>query len=76
MLWLGGGYVTVLVSSLNIGCCMDDAFKNKTSTKMWDVKINSPTFMDDISNMGDNLKKAREALGAIHGVLLDPKDGV
>ena len=55
---------------------MDDAFKNKTSTKMGDVKINSPTFMDDISNMCDNLKKAREAFGAIHVVLLDLKDGV
>ena len=55
---------------------MDGALKNKTSTKMWDVKINSPTFMDDISNMCDNLKKAREAFGAIHAVLLDPKDGV
>ena len=43
---------------------------------MGDVKINSPTFMDDISNMCDNLKKAKEALGAIHGALLDPKDGV
>ena len=58
-----------LVSSLNIGCGMDDAFKNKTSTNIGDVKINSPTFMDDISNMCDNLNKAREASGAIHGAL-------
>ena len=52
---------------------MDDAFKNKTSTKMWDVKINSPTFMDDISNMCDNLKKAREALGSHTWCALGPK---
>ena len=58
-----------LVSSLNIGCSIDEAFKNKMSTKIGDVKINSPTFMDDISNLCDDLEKARDASGAIQGAL-------
>ena len=58
-----------LVSSLNIGCSIDEAFKNKTSTKIGDVKINSPTFMDDISNLCDDLEKARDASKAIQGAL-------
>ena len=44
-----------LVSSLNIGCAMEDAFRGSTSTKIGEVEINCEILQDDIANLNDNV---------------------
>ena len=49
-----GSSGAALVSALNIGCAVEDAFKNQTSTTIGEVELNSEVFQDDIANLNDN----------------------
>ena len=61
-----GSAGAAIVSSLNIGCAVEDAFENKTSTKIGEVELNSEVFQDDIANLNDDTGKQREACKSIY----------
>ena len=61
-----GSSGAALVSALNIGCAVEDAFKNQTSTTIGEVELNSEVFQDDIANLNDNTSKQRQACENIH----------
>ena len=48
-----------LVSSLNLGCAIDNTFQNQASTKIGNLGLKSLCFQDDISKLNDNLNEAR-----------------
>ena len=64
-----GSSGAALVSSLNIGCAMEEAFKGQTSTKIGEVEINSEILQDDIANLNDNMGIARKACKNINQAL-------
>ena len=49
-----------LVSSLNIGCAVDKAFKYSYTSKVGYKRLNSLILQDDISKMNDEVKQARD----------------
>ena len=58
------------MSSLNIGCAIEDAFKGQISTKIGNIEINSEILQDDIANLNDdNVNKARAACKKINDAL-------
>ena len=61
-----GSAGAAIVSSLNIGCAVEDAFKDQTSTTIGDVELNSEVFQDDIANLNDDTGKQRQACKNIY----------
>ena len=61
-----GSSGAAIVSSLNIGCAVEDAFKEQTSTTIGEVEINSEVFQDDIANLNDDTSKQRQACKNIY----------
>ena len=57
------------MSSLNIGCAIEEAFRGQISTKIGNVEINSEIQQDDIANLNDNVSKARVACEKINDAL-------
>ena len=49
-----------VVSSLNMGCAIEDTFENTASTSIGNLNLNELCFQDDISKMNDNLEDARK----------------
>ena len=49
-----------LVSSLNLGCALEETFENNPSTAIGNLNLNALCFQDDISKMNDNLEDARK----------------
>ena len=58
-----------LVSSLNLGCAIEDSFKNTPSTTIGNLNLNALCFQDDISKMNDNLEDARKGCKLIDRTL-------
>ena len=57
---VGQGQVgAALVSSLNIGCAIEDTFENIPSSTVAEIPINSFIFQDDIGKLNDNINDAR-----------------
>ena len=54
-----------LVSSLNLGCAIEDTFENNPSTTIGNLNLNALCFQDDISKMNDNLEDARKGCKSI-----------
>ena len=54
-----GSFGAALVSSLNIGCAIEDTFKGKNSTRLGVMGLNSLILQDDISKMNDRVEDAR-----------------
>ena len=59
-----------LVSSLNLGCAIDDTFQNQASTKIGNLGLNSLCFQDDISKLNDDLNEARRGCSLINETLV------
>ena len=67
---VGQGQVgAALVSSLNIGCAIEDTFENIFSSQVADIPINSIIFQDDIGKLNDNLEDARSGSKLIDNTL-------
>ena len=58
-----------LVSSLNLGCAIEDTFENNPSTTIGNLNLNALCFQDDISKMNDNLEDARKGCKLIDRTL-------
>ena len=58
-----------LVSSLNLGCAIEDTFENEASTAIGNLNLNALCFQDDISKMNDNLEDARKGCKLIDETL-------
>ena len=56
-----------LVSSLNIGCGVQDAFRGRPTSSLGFLGLN--VLQDDISNMCDSLTQARDSCNKIDGML-------
>ena len=64
-----GQDAAALVSALNLGCDIDDIFKDDPSTKIGQVPLNSIIFQDDIGKMNDGTESARKGAEQIDNVL-------
>ena len=58
------------MSSLNLGCAIDDTFQNQASTKIGNLGLNSLCFQDDISKLNDDLNEARRGCSLINETLV------
>ena len=58
-----------LVSSLNLGCAIEDTFENNPSTTIGNLNLNALCFQDDISKINDNLEHARKGCKLIDRTL-------
>ena len=64
-----GQNAAALVSSMNIGCAMEDTFKGEFSTKIGEVGINTVIFQDDIGKLNNTTNDAREGANKIEETL-------
>ena len=64
-----GSFGAALVSSLNIGCAIEDTFKGKQSTRLGVLGLNSLILQDDISKMNDTVEEARNGCELIDETL-------
>ena len=64
-----GQNAAALVSSMNIGCAMKDTFRDKFSSKIGKVKLNTVIFQDDIGKFNDLLDDARSGTQQIDNTL-------
>ena len=54
-----GTFGAALVSTLNIGCAIEDTFIGRPSTSISFVYLNSLVLQDDVNKMNDSLQQAR-----------------
>ena len=54
-----GTFGAALVSTLNIGCAIEDTFIGRPSTSISFVNLNSLVLQDDVNKMNDSLQQAR-----------------
>ena len=64
-----GQNAAALVSSMNIGCAMEDTFENKASSRIGRVNLCTVIFQDDIGKFNDNVQEAREGTKQIDNTL-------
>ena len=64
-----GSFGAALVSSVNIGTAIDEAFKDHTTAEVGEVDLNCLILQDDISNMNSNVDQARISCNIIDSTL-------
>ena len=64
-----GTFGAALVSTLNIGCAIEDTFICRPSTSIGFVNLNSLILQDDINKMNDSLQQARDGCNKIDETL-------
>ena len=64
-----GTFGAALVSTLNIGCAIEDTFIGRPSTSIGFVNLNSLVLQDDVNKMNDSLPQARIGCNKIDEIL-------
>ena len=64
-----GQNAAALVSSMNIGCAMEDTFQNKATSRIGRVNLNTVIFQDDIGKFNDSVDEARDGTKQIDNTL-------
>ena len=64
-----GTFGAALVSTLNIGCAIEDTFIGRPSTSIGFVKLNSLVLQDDVNKMNESLPQARIGCNKIDEIL-------
>ena len=64
-----GTFGAALVSTLNIGCAIEDTFIGRPSTSIGFVNLNSLVLQDDVNKMNDSLPQARIGCNKIDKIL-------
>ena len=65
-----GSFGAALASSLNIGCTIQDTFRETSLTQIGTLPINAVVMQDDIAKLNDNLVQARDGCNKIHDTLM------
>ena len=65
-----GSFGAALASSLNIGCAIQDTFRETSSTNIGTLPLNAVVMQDDIAKLNDNLGQARDGCKKIYNTLM------
>ena len=64
-----GSFGAALASSINIGCAIEETFRNKTSARIGHLDLNCVIMQDDIAKMNSKLAEARQGCELIDNTL-------